>query len=167
MAYIISFVKLFLCTSQGFLDGSVVKNLMANAGDSGSIPGSGRSPGKGNSNPLQNSCLGNPMDRGAWRATLHGIAESDMTQRLTSKSNIHVSGIVLNALHLLPHLLLTTTFIGIFLCLISKKETDLWIGKMTRLESHTWELPRSVCSRAKYLNHCARGPPEYLGSEWN
>ena len=65
--------------SQGFLGGLVVKNLMGNAGDAGSIPGSGRSPGKENGNPLQNSCLGNPMDRGAWRATLLGVAESDKT----------------------------------------------------------------------------------------
>ena len=47
----------------------MVKNLPANAEDEGSIPGSGRSPGEGNGNPLQYSCLGNPMDRGAWRAT--------------------------------------------------------------------------------------------------
>ena len=65
--------------SQGLLGGLVVKNLMGNAGDAGSIPGSGRSPGKENGNPLQNSCLGNPMDRGAWRATLLGVAESDKT----------------------------------------------------------------------------------------
>ena len=44
-----------------------------NAGDPGSIPGSGRSPGEGNGNPLQYSCLGNPMDRGAWQATVHGV----------------------------------------------------------------------------------------------
>ena len=50
----------------GFLGGSVVKNPPANAGDMGSTPGSGRSPGEGNGNPLQYSCLGNPMDRGAW-----------------------------------------------------------------------------------------------------
>ena len=50
----------------GFLSGSAVKNLSANARDVGSIPGSGRSPRKGNGNPLQYSCLGNPMDRGAW-----------------------------------------------------------------------------------------------------
>ena len=49
-----------------------VKNLPANAGDTGSIPGSGRSSGEGNGNPLQYSCLGNPMDRGAWQATVHG-----------------------------------------------------------------------------------------------
>ncbi len=46
----------------------VVKNLPANAGDVGSIPGSGRSPGEGNGNPLQYSCLENPMDGGAWQA---------------------------------------------------------------------------------------------------
>ena len=54
----------------------VVKNLPANAGDTGSIPGLGRSSGEGNGNPLQYSCLGNPMDRGAWRATAHGVAKS-------------------------------------------------------------------------------------------
>ena len=57
----------------------VVKNPTANAGDTrdmGSIPGSGRSPGGGHGNPLQYSCLENPMDRGAWRATVHGVAKS-------------------------------------------------------------------------------------------
>ena len=49
-----------------------VKNLPANAGDAGSIPGSGRSPGVENGNPFQYSCLGNPMDRRAWWATAHG-----------------------------------------------------------------------------------------------
>ena len=64
----------------GFPGGSVVKNLPANAGDTGLIPGSGRSPGEGNGNPLQYSCLGNPMDRGAWRAAVHEIIkELNMT----------------------------------------------------------------------------------------
>ena len=54
----------------GFFGGSVVKNLPANAADMGLIPGLGRSPGEGNGNPLQYSCLGNPMDRGAWQATV-------------------------------------------------------------------------------------------------
>ena len=52
----------------GFPGGSVLKNLPANAGDLGLIPGLGRSPGKGNGHPPQNSCLGNPMDRGAWQS---------------------------------------------------------------------------------------------------
>ena len=65
----------------GFPGGTVVKNPPANAGDSGSIPGSGRSPREGNGNPLQYSCLENPMDRGAWLVTGHGgCKESDMTE---------------------------------------------------------------------------------------
>ena len=60
----------------GFPCGSAVKNPPANAGDAGSIPRSGRSPGKGTGNPLQYSCLENSMDRAAWRATLHGVAKS-------------------------------------------------------------------------------------------
>ena len=61
------------------LGGMVVKNLPANAGDARdaeSIPGLGRSPGGGNGNPLQYSCLGNPMDTGAWLAIIHGVAKS-------------------------------------------------------------------------------------------
>ena len=58
----------------------MVKNLPANAGDLGLIPGTGRSPGEGNGNPLQNTCLENPMDRGTWWAAVHGFGkESDTT----------------------------------------------------------------------------------------
>ena len=60
-----------------------VKNLPAKARDirdAGSVPGFGRSPGGGHSNPLQYSCLENPMDRGAWWATAHGVAELNMTE---------------------------------------------------------------------------------------
>ena len=59
----------------GHPGGSVVKNPPAEAGDMGLIPGSGRSPGEGNSYPLLYSCLGNPMDRGAWQARVHGVAK--------------------------------------------------------------------------------------------
>ena len=60
-----------------------VKNRPANAGDirdSGSIPRLGRSPGGGHGNPLQYSCLENPMDRGAWQATVHRVADSNVTE---------------------------------------------------------------------------------------
>ena len=60
---------------KGFPGGTVIKNLPAQAGDVGSIPGLERSPGKENGNPLQYSCLENPMDRGAWWAAVHGIAK--------------------------------------------------------------------------------------------
>ena len=68
-------------SKSGFLGGSAVKNPPANAGDTRdavSIPGSGRSPGEGNGNPLQYSCLENPLDTGAWWVTVHGV-----TKRLT------------------------------------------------------------------------------------
>ena len=61
----------------------MVKNPSANAGDTrdmGSIPTLGRFPGGGNGNPLQFSCLENPVDKGAWQATVHGIVESDMNE---------------------------------------------------------------------------------------
>ena len=59
----------------GFPGGSVVKNLPANSGDVGSIPGSGKSPELGNGNPFQYSCLGNSMDRGALQATVYGVTK--------------------------------------------------------------------------------------------
>ena len=61
---------------EGFPGGSAVKNPPANAGDAGLILGLGRSPEEGRGNPLQYSCLDNLMDRGAWRATVQGVAKS-------------------------------------------------------------------------------------------
>ena len=69
----------YFITPQDFPGGSTVKNWPANAGDAGLMPGSGRSPGEGNSNPHQYSFLGNPMERGACQATVHGVTrELDM-----------------------------------------------------------------------------------------
>ena len=64
-----------------FPGGSDGKESSCNAGDPGSISGSGRYPGKGNGNPLQYSCLENPMDRGAWRATVHRVKKSQDTTK--------------------------------------------------------------------------------------
>ena len=77
----------------GFPGGSEVKASASNVGNPGSIPGLGRSPGEGNGNPLQYSCLKNPMDGGAWWATVHRVAKSqtrlsDFTFTRTGKSNI-------------------------------------------------------------------------------
>ena len=71
--------KIQICDFPGGSDALSVYN----AGDLGSIPGSGRFPGEGNGNPLQYSCLENPMDRGVWWVTVHGVAKSrDMTEQL-------------------------------------------------------------------------------------
>ena len=75
---------------RGFPCGAVVKNLPANArdaGDTGLISGSGRCPGEGNGNPFQYPCLGNPMDRGAWQATVQSIAELDTTEHTHTVEN--------------------------------------------------------------------------------
>ena len=65
--------------NRGFPNGSVVKNPPANIGDTDSMPGLGRSPGEGNGHPFQYSCLGQPMDRDAWWATVHGFTEESDT----------------------------------------------------------------------------------------
>ena len=77
----------------GFPGALVVKNSPANAGDIrdvGSLPGSGRSPGGGHDSSLQYSCLENPMDRGAWQATVHGVAKSQL-KRLSTRTYTHLS----------------------------------------------------------------------------
>ena len=78
--FTVCFFNLGLYHIMGFPGSTVNQNLSANARDVGSIPGSRRSPGEGNDSPFQYSCLGNPMDRGAWWGIVHGVAkESDMT----------------------------------------------------------------------------------------
>ena len=70
----------------GFPDGSDGKESFCSAGDAGSIPGSGKYLEEENGNPLQYSCLGNPMDSGTWQATVHGIAESETTEQLSNNN---------------------------------------------------------------------------------
>ena len=85
--------------ARGFSGGSEDKASACNAGDPGSIPALGRSPGEGNSNPFQYSCLENPMDRGAWRATVHGVAKS--RTRLSDFTSPTCSPLYLNEITLL------------------------------------------------------------------
>ena len=80
---------------QDFPGGSDGKASAYNAGDQGSIPGSERSPGEENGNPLQYSCLENPMAREAWQAAIRGVAELDMTEQLT---HIHTSTTIIHTI---------------------------------------------------------------------
>ena len=81
-------IGIWVDTGAGFPGDSVVKNLPSNAGDVGSVPGWGRSPGGGHGNPLQYSWLENPMDGGAW--WVHGVTESDRTERLSTQARMPV-----------------------------------------------------------------------------
>ena len=84
--------KTNIITCWGFPGGSVVRNLPANAGDTGNgglIPGLGGSPGEGNDNLLWYSCLENPMDRGAWWATVHGVAKCGTVWDMTDGLSMH------------------------------------------------------------------------------
>ena len=81
--------NLILGNLWGFPAGSVVKNPTANAGDAGLIPGSERHPREENGNALQYSCLGNPIDRGAWQATVHRVAKESDTTRLLNNNSMY------------------------------------------------------------------------------
>ena len=104
----IPILSLFICLPTsiqgGFPGGSIVKNLPANAGDAGdlgSIPGSERSPGEGNGNPLQYSCLENSTDKGAWQAIYspRGRKESDMTKRACNEHSRLTRLLILATFH--------------------------------------------------------------------
>ena len=84
-----------LCSNLGFPDGSTGKESPCNAGDLGLIPGLGRTSGEGNANPLQYSCLENSIDRGAWLATVHGVAKSR-----TQLSDFHLLHYILQKVEL-------------------------------------------------------------------
>ena len=87
--------------------GSVVRNPPAHARDTGSVLGPGRSPRGGNGNPLQYSGLENPTDRGAWRATVHRVAESDLTEATEhARTHVHRVGDAIQPSHRLSPLLL-------------------------------------------------------------
>ena len=84
--FTVNFDPFIINVQVGFPCGSAIQNQPANTRDAGSIPGLGRSPGEVNGNPLQYSCLGNPRDKEAWRATVNGgLKELDRTERSTAQ----------------------------------------------------------------------------------
>ena len=108
----------------------MVKNLPANAEDTGSILESGRLPREGNGNPLQYSCLGNSMDRGAWWATIHGVAkESDTTQQLN------------NYIYICTY---THTYIHIYTHMHTHIRSDEYIHSKRYIYAHAYMSPRSL-----------------------
>ena len=91
-----------LIVTMGFAGGSDSKESACSAGDLGLTPGLGRSPGGGHGNPLQYSCLENPMDRGSCLATVHGITESDTTEQLnTAHHNNGLAAVNKSSLHII------------------------------------------------------------------
>ena len=98
--FFISFLKYSLWFSE-HPGGSEIRASACNAGDLGLISGSGRSPGEGNGNPLQYSCLENPMDGGAWWATVHGVAKS--RTRLSDFTFFHFMGFILSRIWIQVH----------------------------------------------------------------
>ena len=109
-----------------FPGGTVVKNLPANAGDLGSIPGSGRSPGGGYGNPFQDSCLKNPMNGGAWQATVQLV-----TKGQTQLSTIGLDVVSLMYLNTFPPAYTHTNTVGLMLPLffISSLTCFMWLIK--------------------------------------
>ena len=130
-----------------FPSGSVVKNLPANAGatgDPGLIPESGRPPGEGHGNPLQYSCLGNSMDRGAWWATVHAIAESETTE-VTENVHTHYEAITVASLDHTHYLCLYYIPMSYLLCNWKFVQLNL-LDLLCPLSNSPlfWQLP--ICS---------------------
>ena len=118
----------------------VVKNPPANAGGDGLIPGSGRSPGGGNGNPLQYSCLENPVDRGAWWATVHGVAETwtwlSSSSLLASTGCAHVK----QTLTLLPPVVISF-FLLLNLANFWNKQSTSVVFSFSRALLMLWNYP--------------------------
>ena len=126
----------------GFPHSSVGKESACNAGDPGLIPGSGRSPGEGNVNPLQYSCLENPIKRGAWQATVHGIARvktwlRDYTTPPHSMGEVNKTNMYLN-------FILRTIFHGQYPYLLLPRDPELYTQGSTKYLIHLRNLPSWV-----------------------
>ena len=100
-----SFVSIYLTCLKDILGDSGLKNLPANTADANCIPGSGRCPGGGDGNPLQYPCLRNPMDREAWRATVHGFAKSLMNLTMANLFKLSSFALTSNYINFLQRIL--------------------------------------------------------------
>ena len=89
------FILMWLRSYSGLPGGSDGEESACNVRDTGLIPGSGRSPGEGHGNPLQYPCLENPMDTGAWRATVHGVTESQTPLKRLLSAHIHLGRLLI------------------------------------------------------------------------
>ena len=124
----------------GFPGGSAGKESTYNAGGPGSIPRLGRSPGGGHDNPLQYSCLGNPMDRGAWPAAVHGVAESQTqlsdwttTKKVEISPGCSLEGLILK---------LKLQYFGHLMRRADSFETTLMLGKIEGRRRRGWQRMR-------------------------
>ena len=117
--------------------GSKGKQSACNAEDPGSVPGLGRSPGEGNGNPLQDSCLENSMNRGTWWAVVHGVTGSDRTERLTLHFSVYI-----------PHLLYpficwwTLSYFHI-LAIVSNVSVNIWVLASFQIRFSSGYMPKS------------------------
>ena len=132
--------------STGFPGGAEVKASGCKVRDLGSIPGLGRSPGKGNGNPLQYSCLENPMDGGAWWAAVHGLQRAGSAQKREEWSLcvpvcVHIHTLI--SLHL---------FSKISWSLLSKSTIELGITFFTTLQAFPWAQP---LASYLHIDHCS------------
>ena len=124
-----------------FPDGSEGKQSVCNAEDPGSIPGLERSPGEGNGNPLQYSCLENSMDRGTWWATVHGVTGSDRTEQLTLHFSVYIP-------HLYPFICWWTLSCFHVLAIVSNVAVNIWVHVFFKLD-----FSLDICPRVGLLDH--------------
>ena len=120
-------ISVFLCLS-GFPCSSVSKESACTAEDAGSIPGLGRYPGEGNGNPVKCSCLENPMDRGTWRTTVHGVARVRHSLATKPPLPLYLSSIPLYFSHMFFIHLYTHGALGLLSCLGYFKNVAVKIG---------------------------------------
>ena len=148
--YIYVCVCVCVCVCMGFPGGLDGKESTLNVRDLGLIPGSGRFPRGGHSNPLQCSCLENPMDRGAWRATVYGVAESDMTEWLRTT---HICIYMCVCVYIYTHIpeTYTTLYINYSSIFKNVKKQDKKQKRKKQLKGLSRNKKVLICSSYRFL----------------